>query len=293
MSRLQIKGANLAPRRDSFDPIETASRDEIGALQLERLKWTLNHAYSKVAHYKKGFDKAGIHPDDLKSLDDLRRFPFTEKADLRRNYPYGLFAVPLRDIVRIQSSPGTTNRPLVVGYTSQDVKLWLELLARLYTADGITSLQMDIKIAGITREIFEAALQMLQAYNTIANGGRYVAPRLVDAGLKAMATEKGPPMILKGAVEGATTRFMGDEHLAVIATRISLGAHGVVVLDGAGWHTSKGLVVPSNITLITQPPFAPELNPVENVWAYLRSNKLSNRVFETYEAIIDAGRKLT
>ena len=80
MPRLQLKGINLTPRRDSFDPIETASRDEIGALQLKRLKWTLNHAYSNVAHYKKAFDKAGAHPDDLKSLDDLRIFPSPPKT---------------------------------------------------------------------------------------------------------------------------------------------------------------------------------------------------------------------
>lgn len=94
MSRLQLKGINLMPARESFDPIETASRDEIAALQLERMKWTLSHAYNNVAHYKKAFDKAGMHPRDLQTLDDLSKFPFTGKEDLRAHYPFGMFAIP-------------------------------------------------------------------------------------------------------------------------------------------------------------------------------------------------------
>ena len=96
MPGTMLKGANLAPRREGLDAIETASRDEISALQLERLQWTLAHAYDSVPHYKKSFDKAGVHPGDLKSLDDLQYFPFTAKEDLRANYPFGMFAIPRR-----------------------------------------------------------------------------------------------------------------------------------------------------------------------------------------------------
>src|SRR5262245_66237783 len=99
MSRLQLKGINLMPTRESFDPIEMASRDEIEALQLERLKWTLDHAYRNVTHYKKAFEKAGVHPEDLKAFDDLPKFPFTTKADLRTHYPFGMFAMPRDQIV--------------------------------------------------------------------------------------------------------------------------------------------------------------------------------------------------
>ena len=118
--------------------IETASRDEITALQTERLKWTLNHVYNNVAHYKAKFDAAGVHPDDFKSLADLSRFPFTTKTDLRENYPYGMFAVPLREVVRIHSSSGTTGKPTVVGYTKNDLKIWSSLVARFMTAAGVT-----------------------------------------------------------------------------------------------------------------------------------------------------------
>ena len=131
MPRLQLKGVNLTPRRDSFDAIETASRDEIGALQLKRLKWTLNHAYNNVAHYKKAFDKAGVHPDDLKSLDDLRIFPFTTKDDLRNHYPFGMFAIPREQVLRVHASSGTTGKPTVVGYSRRDLDIWADLMARV------------------------------------------------------------------------------------------------------------------------------------------------------------------
>ena len=98
MPRLQLKGVNLTPRRESFDAIEIASRDEIAALQVKRLKATLNHAYNNVAHYKKSFEKAGVHPDDLKSLDDLQKFPFTTKDHLRNHYPFGMFAIPREQV---------------------------------------------------------------------------------------------------------------------------------------------------------------------------------------------------
>jgi phenylacetate-CoA ligase len=106
---------------DQSEPIEKAGVDELRALQLRRLRGSLQHAYEKVPHYRKAFDAAGIHPGDLKDLADLAKFPFTTKADLRVNYPFGMFAVPMDDIVRIHASSGTTGKPTVVGYTRQDI----------------------------------------------------------------------------------------------------------------------------------------------------------------------------
>ena len=103
--------------KPGLDPIEHASIDELRALQLERLKWTLKHAYDNVPHYKKAFDEAGVHPDDLKQLSDISKFPFTTKKELRENYPFGMFAVPRERISRIHASSGTTGKPTVVGYT--------------------------------------------------------------------------------------------------------------------------------------------------------------------------------
>jgi phenylacetate-CoA ligase len=136
MSRLQLKGVNLMPARESLDPIETASRDEIAALQLARLKWTLNHAYDNVAHYRKALDKARVHPDDLKSLSDLRKFPFTSKDDLRAHYPFGMFAIPRDRILRVHASSGTTGKATVVGYSRRDLDVWAELMARCMRASG-------------------------------------------------------------------------------------------------------------------------------------------------------------
>ncbi len=133
---MQLKGVNLAPRREAFDAIEVASRDEISALQLKRLKWTLNHAYSNVEHYKKTFDRAGIHPDDLKSLNDLRKFPFTAKDDLRSHYPFGMFAIPRNQLLRVHASSGTTGKPTVVGYSRRDLDTWADLMARSMRAAG-------------------------------------------------------------------------------------------------------------------------------------------------------------
>jgi phenylacetate-CoA ligase len=136
MPGLQLKGINLMPARESFDPIETASRDEIAALQLERLKWTLSHAYNNVAHYKKAFDKASVHPRDLKTLDDLRKFPFTTKEDLRAHYPFGMFAIPRDHVLRVHASSGTTGKPTVVGYSQRDLDTWAGLMARSMRAAG-------------------------------------------------------------------------------------------------------------------------------------------------------------
>jgi phenylacetate-CoA ligase len=124
------------PQAGDLEAIETASRDEIGALQLARLKATLQHAYQNVPHYKKKFEEAGVHPDDLKTLADLARFPFTTKTDLRENYPFGLFAVPREQVVRVHVSSGTTGKPTVVGYTKQDIEHWADLMARSIRASG-------------------------------------------------------------------------------------------------------------------------------------------------------------
>lgn len=127
---------DLTPSRNSLDPIEIASRDEITALQLDRLKWSLRHAYENVPFYRASFDAAGVHPDDVKSLADLARFPFTTKQDLRDSYPFGLFAVPRQDIARIHASSGTTGKPTVVGYTRNDIENWSDLVARSMRASG-------------------------------------------------------------------------------------------------------------------------------------------------------------
>ncbi len=122
--------------RDQLEPIEKASADELRALQLERLRWSLRHAYEKVPHYRKSFDAAGVHPGDLKDPADLAKFPFTGKADLRANYPFGMFAVPMEDIVRVHASSGTTGKPTVVGYTKQDIDTWSAVMARSIRAAG-------------------------------------------------------------------------------------------------------------------------------------------------------------
>ena len=119
-----------------LDPIETASRDELTALQVERLKWSLAHAYENSPVYRRKFDEAGVHPDDVKTLADLARFPFTTKKDLRDNYPYGMFAVPHDQISRIHASSGTTGKPTVVGYTAKDIDTWANLVARSIRAAG-------------------------------------------------------------------------------------------------------------------------------------------------------------
>ncbi|HUH60446.1 MAG TPA: phenylacetate--CoA ligase PaaK [Candidimonas sp.] len=118
------------------DAIEHASRDELQSLQLSRLRWTLKHAYDNVAHYKKAFDSAGVHPDDLKQLSDIARFPFTTKQDLRNNYPFDMFAVPREKVSRIHASSGTTGKPTVVGYTAGDIDNWATLVARSIWAAG-------------------------------------------------------------------------------------------------------------------------------------------------------------
>ncbi|WP_186081865.1 phenylacetate--CoA ligase PaaK [Burkholderia gladioli] len=119
-----------------LEPIETASRDELQALQLERLKWSLGHAYQHSPVYRRKFDEAGVHPDQLTTLADLARFPFTTKSDLRDNYPFGMFAVPQERISRIHASSGTTGKPTVVAYTARDIDTWANLVARSIRAAG-------------------------------------------------------------------------------------------------------------------------------------------------------------
>ncbi|MGJ8589634.1 MAG: phenylacetate--CoA ligase PaaK [Yoonia sp.] len=128
---------DLTPAKADLDPIEVASRDEISALQLERMKWSLRHAYDNVPMYRKRFDEAGVHPDDLKDLKDLAKFPFTYKNDLRDNYPFGLSAVPREKLVRIHASSGTTGKPTVVVYTKNDIDVWADTLARSLRASGL------------------------------------------------------------------------------------------------------------------------------------------------------------
>ena len=124
------------PAPGDLEPIERASRDELQALQLQRLQWTLQHAYDNVSHYRAAFDAAGVHPADLKSLADLAKFPFTEKKALRDNYPFGMFAVPREQVVRVHASSGTTGKPTVVGYTQNDIDTWADIVARSIRAAG-------------------------------------------------------------------------------------------------------------------------------------------------------------
>jgi phenylacetate-CoA ligase len=130
---LKSKGGGYRPQ---MDDAERASRDEMMALQTKRLAWSLRHAYDNVAHYKKAFDKAGVHPSDFKGLADLAKFPFTVKTDLRDNYPFKMFAVPREKLVRVHASSGTTGKPIVVGYTKADIDAWSSVVARSIRAAG-------------------------------------------------------------------------------------------------------------------------------------------------------------
>jgi phenylacetate-CoA ligase len=127
---------DLSPAPGDLEPIETASRDEITALQLQRLRWTLRHAYDNVPFYRRRFDEAGVHPEDCRELADLGNYPFTVKQDFRDNYPFGLLAVPREQVARIHGSSGTTGKPTVVGYTLGDVDTWADLVARSIRASG-------------------------------------------------------------------------------------------------------------------------------------------------------------
>ena len=121
---------------DVFEPIEIAEPEELQSLQLERLRRSLEHAYEHVSVYREKFDAAGVHPKNIESLADLAQFPFTTKKDLRDNYPYGMFAVPMSEIVRIHASSGTTGQPTVVGYSRNDIAMWSQTMARSIFAAG-------------------------------------------------------------------------------------------------------------------------------------------------------------
>jgi phenylacetate-CoA ligase len=127
---------DMTPNREILDPIEIASRDEITALQEKRMAWSLRHAYDNSPFFKANFDRHGTHPDDFKSLSDLAKFPFTMKQDLRDTYPFGMFAVPQEQIVRVHGSSGTTGKPTVVGYTQNDIDTWADCVARSIRASG-------------------------------------------------------------------------------------------------------------------------------------------------------------
>ena len=128
---------DLSPKKQDLEPIEIASIDEIKALQLDRLKWSVNHAYNNVVFYKNKYDEIGIHPSDLKDLEDIKLFPFTTKEDLRQNYPFKMFAHKLDDIARIHASSGTTGKPTVVAYTKNDLEMWEHLIERCLRASGM------------------------------------------------------------------------------------------------------------------------------------------------------------
>ena len=128
---------DLSPKKNELEPIEIASIDEIRNLQLERMKWSLNHAYNNVPFYQAHFDSLGVHPEDLRSLSDLSKFPFTIKSDLRANYPFKMFAVERDKISRIHASSGTTGQPTVVGYTDNDLDIWAQVVARCLRASGV------------------------------------------------------------------------------------------------------------------------------------------------------------
>ena len=127
---------DLSPRPGDLEPIETASVDELRGLQLQRLQWTVRHAYENVPHYRRAFDAAGVSPSAVTGLDDLAKLPLTSKADLRENYPFDMFAVPREQVVRVHASSGTTGRPTVVGYTRDDLDVWATVIARSIRAAG-------------------------------------------------------------------------------------------------------------------------------------------------------------
>ncbi len=133
---------DLTPRKEELESIEIASLDEIQDLQLRRLKWSVNHAYDNIEFYKRKYDHVGVHPTDLKQLSDIKLFPFTTKEDLRNNYPFDMFAVDLKNVVRVHASSGTTGKPTVVGYTKKDLEMWEHLIQRCLRASGMRKGEM-------------------------------------------------------------------------------------------------------------------------------------------------------
>jgi len=216
-------------RQPEFEAME---REELELLQLERLQSTLTRAYRQVKFYRQQFDLEGLRLEAIRSLRDLARLPFTTRDVLSENYPYGLFAVPLRDIVRIQSSPGTTDRPLVVGYTSQDVKLWLELMARLYAAAGITR-------EDIVQIILPPGLANWR--RDLQAGAEYLGASVIPAATLSFAKQL---MVLR------------DYKTSVLVTTPSLARHLLTVM-GRMELTSAELSLRS--ALLVAAPLAPEV----------------------------------
>lgn len=145
------------------EAIETASVDELQGLQLERMRKSLQHAYDNVPFYKQSFDDKGVHPSDLRELSDLAKFPFTTKKDLRDNYPFGMFATPMDDVVRIHASSGTTGKPTVVGYTRKDIDTWASVVARSIRAAGGS--KKDIVHVAYGYGLFTGGLVLIMALN--------------------------------------------------------------------------------------------------------------------------------
>src|ERR1700757_87593 len=140
----------MSPRRNAapLETIERASQDELRALQLTRLKWSLQHAYDRVRHYRERFSALGLHPSNLRTLEDLAKFPFTVKDDLRRNYPFGMLATARENLIRIHASSGTTGKPTIVGYTRNDIDNWSILMAPSLRDAGGGARQHDIVLCG-------------------------------------------------------------------------------------------------------------------------------------------------
>lgn len=147
---------DLSPRKSDLEPIEIASIDEIRALQLDGLNWSIRHAYDNVSMYRRRIDKAGVHPDDVQELSDLGKLPFTEKNDLRDNYPFGMFAVPRSEIARVHASSGTTGKATVVGYTRNDIDLWADMLARSLRSAGGGHGAQCVRIRPVHRRAWRA-----------------------------------------------------------------------------------------------------------------------------------------
>lgn len=207
--------------------VEAMDREDLELLQLERLQSTLTRAYRQVQFYRRQFDRLGLRLDDIRDLRDLARLPCTTREDLSENYPYGLFAVPLKEIVRILSSPGTTEKPLVVGYSAQDVKLWLELLARLYTA------------AGITRE---------DIVQLILPGGLANWRRDLQAGAEYLGASVIPAATLNFAKE---LMVMRDYKTSVLVTTPPLARHLLTVM--ARMDLAPGELSLKNALLVAAP----------------------------------------
>ena len=178
-----------------LEAIETASLDELQSLQLERMRWSLQHAYDNVPHYKKSFDDAGVEPGDLKSLSDLAKFPFTVKTDLRNNYPFGMFAVPQKDVVRIHASSGTTGQPTVVGYSAKDIDTWATVGSCAQIGKNC-HLSGGVGIGGV--------LEPLQANPVIIEDNCFVGARAEIA--EGVIVGKGSVLSM-GVYIGASTRI--------------------------------------------------------------------------------------